>query len=74
LACFGFGGLFAGQELVWAPAIDAGQPWRFAIGDPEPDSRKAEEAFHFFSAVIAGAQAFATVGDRPCASSTWRRW
>jgi outer membrane protein assembly factor BamB len=59
----GDGYLFVGQELVWAPATDAGQHWRFAVGDPEPDPRKAEGAFHFYTAVIAGPHAFATASD-----------
>lgn len=63
LSSCGDGYLFAGQELVWAPATDVGQPWRFAVGDPEPDLRKAEDAFHFYTAIIAGPHAFATASD-----------
>jgi len=63
LSSCGDGYLFAGQELVWAPATDGGQPWRFAVGDPEPELRKAEDVFHFYTAVIAGPHAFATASD-----------
>src|SRR5262249_14961924 len=63
LSSCGDGYLFVGQELVWAPATDEGRLWRFAVGDPEPDWRKAEGAFHFHTAVIAGRHAFATASD-----------
>jgi outer membrane protein assembly factor BamB len=62
IAC-GDGYLFAGQELVWAPATGDGRPWRFAVGDPESDLRKAEDAFHFYSAVVVGPHMFAAASD-----------
>jgi outer membrane protein assembly factor BamB len=63
LSSCGDGYLFAGQELVWAPATDVGHPWRFSVGDFEPDVRKAEDAFHFYTAVSAGPHTFATASD-----------
>ena len=59
----GMGYLFFGQELVWAPAAPGAQPWRFAVGDPAPSLFRAEEAFYFQAAALAGSHLFVAASD-----------